>query len=705
MLCLVVALLVLPAQRPPDAVDRAAAAARVGDGAKAIALLKGISIAPADRASVALVRARAYLSLGKLPLANIALTTYQQARTPLLEPIAAELRLEAAWLRPAWDPMRPHAVISAADAVPESAPERLKRQAAWRAATIEARLPDRHAQALRRLADLRTPAALALRAELEEGEARARAIRRLVVEHPASRPGRALADRAASLSPADRLNRARRLFSARAYDLADAAWAEVARAAKDPAIRQEATLVRGTMHLRLFRDPQPAVRWLAEAARGPDRARAAEALFRQGIALGRLKQWDAAIVAMRAAVARHPKGRFATGAAYQVGRLMHEAGRFEQAARQTARFLKKKRRDPAKYRWFEGWSWLRAKRYAKARRVFARLADNDNLLVGPKALYWTARSYEMQGKKSKAIKTLRTLRRVAPWSYYGVLGDTLWQRLDPKGYRPLTRPKALQRAPQIPDLRPWPALMPIRQLARTGAPGLGDFKLPSRGKARATALHARERFGLHWKADADRRLPWRTELSTNRPDAVHTAYPPAWLLLAEAAGRPHRVSPWWLLAHMLQESRFKARARSHAGALGPMQVLPRTGRRIAARLGVPRGDFTQAQLYTPGIALRHAAWYLGSLRAEFGGSLLLAIAAYNGGPLRFAEHVKIYGDLPFDMLIEEIGAHESRNYVRKVADHLVRFALIYGSDAEFLGLIDAIRPLDRVPQAKGEVRF
>jgi soluble lytic murein transglycosylase len=408
---------------------------------------------------------------------------------------------------------------------------------------------------------------------------------------------------------------------------------------------------------------------------------------------------------MKAAVTRHPKGRFATGAAYQVGRLMHEAGRFEKAARQTAKFLKKKRRDPAKDRWFEGWSWFRAKRYAKARAVFAKLAKDDNLLVGPKALYWTARSYALEKKNRLAIKTLRTLRKTAPWSYYGVLGDTLWRTLDPKGYRPLARPAALRVVPGIPDLRAWSPLRPIRQLARTGYPRQGDFDLPKRGQARATAWHARERFGLQWKAEADRRLPWRTGLTAHPSKTVQAAYPPAYLLLAEAAGTPHGVSPWWLLSHMLQESRFKARARSHAGALGTMQVLPRTGLRIAARLGLPRGDFTKDQLFTPGIALRHAAWYLAALRAEFGGSLLLAIAAYNGGPLRFAEHVKAYGDLPFDMMIEEIGAHESRNYVRKVADHLVRFALIYADDAEFLGLIDAIRPLERVPQAKGEVRF
>ena len=57
------------------------------------------------------------------------------------------------------------------------------------------------------------------------------------------------------------------------------------------------------------------------------------------------------------------------------------------------------------------------------------------------------------------------------------------------------------------------------------------------------------------------------------------------------------------------------------------------------------------------------------------------------------------------MLIEEIGAHESRNYVRKVADHLVRFTTLYAPDAERAALLDAMRPPEKLPAARGEIRF
>ncbi|MCA9547262.1 MAG: transglycosylase SLT domain-containing protein, partial [Myxococcales bacterium] len=214
-----------------------------------------------------------------------------------------------------------------------------------------------------------------------------------------------------------------------------------------------------------------------------------------------------------------------------------------------------------------------------------------------------------------------------------------------------------------------------------------------------------EQFGERWARQPHKRLPWDEGLLGQDPAAVREALPPAYLALAQAAGRAEGVSPWWLIAHMLQESRFKARARSHAGALGPMQVLPRTGLRIAERVGFPAGDFFEDELYRPGVALRHAAWYLAALRHEFRGKLTLAIAAYNGGPRRFAEHTAAFAGQDYDLMVEEIGAHESRNYLRKVSDHLIRYAALYADDAEYAALRDAIAEPGDVPVARGEIRF
>jgi soluble lytic murein transglycosylase-like protein len=84
----------------------------------------------------------------------------------------------------------------------------------------------------------------------------------------------------------------------------------------------------------------------------------------------------------------------------------------------------------------------------------------------------------------------------------------------------------------------------------------------------------------------------------------------------------------------------------------------------------------------------------------------MAIAAYNGGPRRISEYLQ--GDnssLPMDEFIEEIGAHETRNYVRKVTDHLVRYLTIYGSEEERTELLQALLPPAQLPEPEGKVRF
>ncbi|MEZ4436428.1 MAG: hypothetical protein R3F65_28850 [bacterium] len=245
-------------------------------------------------------------------------------------------------------------------------------------------------------------------------------------------------------------------------------------------------------------------------------------------------------------------------------------------------------------------------------------------------LYWTARCQRIEGDEAGAKATLARLMKRAPLSYYGMLGAVMRGAALPRGV-------AQKAPPGAPDLERFEAKLPkaaraalrtARLLTWTGDPRLARravdvdrMKRSARklGKAQAAALvealeEALELWGEQWRRlpKKTQRVPWNEGLA-GLPDATaRAAYPPAYHHLAAAAGRPHGVTAWWLLPHMLQESRYRERARSHAGALGPMQVLPRTGRLIAAELGFPAGAFIEDRLFEPGVALRHAAWYGGA---------------------------------------------------------------------------------------------
>jgi hypothetical protein len=107
--------------------------------------------------------------------------------------------------------------------------------------------------------------------------------------------------------------------------------------------------------------------------------------------------------------------------------------------------------------------------------------------------------------------------------------------------------------------------------------------------------------------------------------------------------RKYDVDPALVAAVIEQESRFKPRARSHVGARGLMQLMPRTGRWMGAR-----------DLYDPEQNIDAGVKYIKYLNQRFNGDLKKTIAAYNGGE---GNVMRYRGIPPF---------RETRQYVKKV---------------------------------------
>jgi hypothetical protein len=98
-----------------------------------------------------------------------------------------------------------------------------------------------------------------------------------------------------------------------------------------------------------------------------------------------------------------------------------------------------------------------------------------------------------------------------------------------------------------------------------------------------------------------------------------------------AAGRQYNIDPRLLSAIARAESGYNPNARSAAGAVGLMQLMPGTAR----SLGV-------VNPLDPKQAAYGAARLLEQLLKQFNGNVTLAIAAYNAGP----GAVKKYGGIP-----------------------------------------------------------
>jgi soluble lytic murein transglycosylase len=149
-----------------------------------------------------------------------------------------------------------------------------------------------------------------------------------------------------------------------------------------------------------------------------------------------------------------------------------------------------------------------------------------------------------------------------------------------------------------------------------------------------------------------------------------------------------------VLAMTRQESAFEREAVSRSGARGLMQLMPATASHIAKARQMP---FSADRLLTDGrynIALGRA--YLEDLLDRFGGSYVLAIAAYNAGPGRVREWMDDHGDpraKSVDVVdwVESIPFTETRNYVQRVLENLQVYRMRLGDHTLAFSLTSDLR--------------
>ncbi|MCK6419162.1 MAG: lytic transglycosylase domain-containing protein, partial [Alphaproteobacteria bacterium] len=136
----------------------------------------------------------------------------------------------------------------------------------------------------------------------------------------------------------------------------------------------------------------------------------------------------------------------------------------------------------------------------------------------------------------------------------------------------------------------------------------------------------------------------------------------------------------WALVHALirQESQFDPQARSPAGALGLMQLMPATAREVGRKIGY--NISTAALTANPQANIRLGTAYLQRLLDKYDNAYPLAIAAYNAGPSRVDEWLETFGDprqgrIDWINWIETIPIYETRNYVQRVMEGVYVYRL------------------------------
>lgn len=368
---------------------------------------------------------------------------------------------------------------------------------------------------------------------------------------------------------------------------------------------------------------------------------------------------------------------------YALGRISDAEDRRSDAIRFYAKAAELAPRGVAKAesQWRQGWVSYRAKDFATAERAFAKMAasaprgsDTDGRAD---ALYWQGRSLERLGRKDEARECYLAVLSEFPLGYYAAAAERrLGRRGGSTDVSELAAPKTLPPAAAI-------AIRRARTLREAGLTTLAARDLTERlesfdAATRRTVLPALPSSGAY---DAAFRIAIemsdKGELS--REEARTYFYPRAHAEIVEREARAAGIQPLLVYALMRQESAFNSTAVSSAKALGLMQLLESTAKRVAASSGLPQPS--AEDLFDPAVNIRLGVRYLAQLSKQFGGNTALMAAAYNAGETAAERWKGLAASWDEDEMIEQISYRETRGYVKSILRNMRNYRSIYGSDA------------------------
>ncbi len=272
--------------------------------------------------------------------------------------------------------------------------------------------------------------------------------------------------------------------------------------------------------------------------------------------------------------------------------------------------------------------------------------------------YWHGRAQQKLGRPEQALAVFQTIADQR--DYYGFLAADHLGR----GY-------AFNHQPVPADMHVKQALLALPVIQRAREWLLLEMKSNAR-REWFHALNVLERSSPEWLPGAARLVAswdWldRAIFTLGRArfyDDLELRFP----VLFEHELREYAdlrgLDPGWIFGLVRAESAFIEDARSPAGALGLMQVMPQTGQLVARK--IQWRNFDVRHLLQAEVNIPIGSAYLQQMMEYFGGDKVLSTAAYNAGPGRVRNWLRRQACVEPDIWIETIPFNETRKYVKRV---------------------------------------
>lgn len=294
--------------------------------------------------------------------------------------------------------------------------------------------------------------------------------------------------------------------------------------------------------------------------------------------------------------------------------------------------------------------------------------------------YWLGRSQAGLGNQAAANATYAAI--VGQRDYYSFLASDHLSQNYVMNHRPISIP-----AEEMAAFRQQESVQRLREFY------LQEMMLEARREA-YHQLQTRPNRELQMLATLTHEWGWHNQTiavlgKAQYWDALDLRFPVIFDNEMLKAGQTHGLDPSWLLAIARQESAFNPTARSHAGAMGLMQLMPDTGRLVSRLINRPLKQLSE--LYRPERNIELGSAYLRRMYDENQRNPVLATAAYNAGPHRVKKWLPT-SRLDATIWAENIPFNETRHYVQTV----MSYAAIFDSQRN-----QAIKPLsERMPAIK-----
>jgi hypothetical protein len=289
--------------------------------------------------------------------------------------------------------------------------------------------------------------------------------------------------------------------------------------------------------------------------------------------------------------------------------------------------------------------------YTASYKYFSALAAKEDLAAPNRAAaaFWGARAAKSANLTQEA-KRLKEIAFKYPRSFYGILART--GTSTPPEYNWTIPGFNAEQANLIKQQTAGRRALALLQVDEVTLAQTELCNMPGKDGVRPGLLALANRYSLP-------SLSLQVGNSSNQPRRDAALYP----LMPWSPNGGYASDPALVLAVAKNESRFEHEARSPAGAMGVMQVMPATAEHIK--------QGTSQRLYDPEMNVTLGDRYLEMLTRTDGvkDNLLLIIGSYNWGPDRVVRYYQATQQRNMTdplLFIEAMPVKETRDYIRKV---------------------------------------